>query len=136
MQGFVIAHDRHRELQEALGLGRGLGRVKVLMQLTEGPSTLRDLASANGFDPPYATVICDKLADLGLVERTSHPDDLRRKLVKLTPAGVKAAELARRILARPPAVLSLLTSTDLAALDDVLAKLTATLDNGTQPAPS
>ena len=34
MQAFVAANDRRREMQEALDLGRGLGRVKLLVQLT------------------------------------------------------------------------------------------------------
>jgi len=105
MHAFVAAHDRRRELQEALDLGRGLGRVKVLVLLTGGPMTLRDIADANGVDAPYATVIVDKLVSRGLVERTAHPDDLRRKLVKLTPSGRDAAALAGQILAEPPAAL-------------------------------
>jgi DNA-binding MarR family transcriptional regulator len=126
MYGFVAAQDRHKELQEALGLGRGLGRVKVLVMLADGPSTLVDIAAANGFDAPYATVIVDKLASLGLVERTSHPDDLRRKLVKLTTKGHQAAKLANQIVARPPSALAALDAADLQLLDDVLARLVAT----------
>jgi DNA-binding MarR family transcriptional regulator len=87
MHAFVTANDRNRELQEGLGLGRGTGRVKVLLMLADSPATLRDIAEANQIDAPYATVIVDKLASLGLVERTAHPDDLRRKLVKLTEVG-------------------------------------------------
>ena len=52
MRAFVAAHDRRTELQEALGLGRGLGRVKVLVLLTGGPMTLRDIAEANRVDAP------------------------------------------------------------------------------------
>src|ERR1700689_2179398 len=81
---YVNAQDRRRELQEAIGLGGGFGRVKVLLHLEQGPMTLRDIAEANGMDAPYATVICDKLAEKGLVKRTPHPDDNRRKLVTLT----------------------------------------------------
>jgi DNA-binding MarR family transcriptional regulator len=125
MHAFVAAHDRRRELQEALDLGRGLGRVKVLMLLTGGPMTLRDIADANGVDAPYATVIVDKLVSRGLVERTAHPDDLRRKLVKLTPSGRDAAALAGQILAEPPAALLALAPEELALLDDALTRLAA-----------
>ena len=110
-------------MQEALDLGRGLGRVKLLVQLTGGPRTLRELAEANGFDAPYATVIVDKLAARGLVERTPHPDDNRRKLVKLTAAGREAAALAQQIMAKPPAALTALPRGDLARLDQILARL-------------
>ena len=35
MHAFVTANDRNRELQEGLGLGRGTGRVKVLLLLAQ-----------------------------------------------------------------------------------------------------
>jgi DNA-binding MarR family transcriptional regulator len=123
MQAFVASQDRRKELQDALDLGRGLGRVKVLVLLTDGPMTLRALAEANGVDAPYATVIVDKLVSRGLVERTAHPDDLRRKLVKLTAEGHEAAALANRIIAQPPAALTALAPSDLALLEEILTRL-------------
>jgi DNA-binding MarR family transcriptional regulator len=120
---YVNAQDRRRALQEALGLGGGFGRVKVLLHLEEGPMTLRDIAEANGLDAPYATVICDKLAQKGLVIRTPHPDDNRRKLVSLTEAGRETAQLAKRILGEAPESLSALPAADLAVLEGLLARL-------------
>ena len=122
MHAYVTANDRNRELQEALGLGRGTGRVKVLLMLLNGPATLRDIAKANGTDAPYTTVIVDKLERLGLVERTAHPDDNRRKLVKITGAGQEAAEHAKRIFFEPPAELAALPPADLNLLDGVMAR--------------
>jgi DNA-binding MarR family transcriptional regulator len=123
MHAFVMANDRNRELQEGLGLGRGTGRVKVLLMLLDGPATLRGIAEANQIDAPYATVIVDKLVSLGLVERTAHPDGHRRKLVKLTEAGQEAVEQARRILSEPPAGLAVLAPSDLDALDEIFGRL-------------
>jgi DNA-binding MarR family transcriptional regulator len=130
MQAFVSAQDRRRELQEALDLGRGLGRVKLLRLLTHGPLTLRDIAEANGVDAPYATVIVDTLQRRGLVRRTAHPDDNRRKLVQLTPAGREAAALAAQILNNPPAALADLATADLVALDKLLAQLAPAAEPG------
>jgi DNA-binding MarR family transcriptional regulator len=127
MHAFVTANDRNRQLQEGLGLGRGTGRVKVLLLLSSGPATLRDIADANQIDAPYTTVIVDKLVSLGLAERTAHPDDFRRKLVKLTNAGEEAVEHAKRIFFEPPAALAALASTDLDLLDEVLNRLAAPL---------
>jgi DNA-binding MarR family transcriptional regulator len=124
LQAFVDTY-RRRELQDILGIGRGLGRVKLLLLLLEGPQTLSGIAEARGIDAPYATVIVDKLAALGLVERTAHPDDLRRKLVQLTSAGKKAALLARRLLAEPPSALSTLPKAELVRLEQLVSKLTA-----------
>jgi DNA-binding MarR family transcriptional regulator len=123
MRAFVTANDRNRELQEGLGLGRGTGRVKVLLMLLNGPATLRDIAEANQIDAPYATVIVDKLVGLGLVERSAHPDGRRRKLVTLTEAGHEAVERAKRIISEPPAALTALAPADLDLLDEVVSRL-------------
>jgi DNA-binding MarR family transcriptional regulator len=120
---YVNAQDRRRELQEALGLGGGFGRVKVLLHLEQGPMTLRDIADANGMDAPYTTVICDKLVQKGFVIRTPHPDDNRRKLVSLTEKGRDTARLARQIIGEPPASLTALSSSDLAVLEELLSRL-------------
>lgn len=122
---YVNAQDRRRDLQAALGLGGGFGRVKVLLHLEQGPMTLRDIADANGLDAPYATVICDKLVEKGFVIRTPHPDDKRRKLVSLTEKGRTTAQLARTILGEPPQSLTALSASDLAALEELLTRLTA-----------
>jgi DNA-binding MarR family transcriptional regulator len=119
---YVSAQDRRRELQALLGLG-GFGRVKVLLQLEDRPMTLRDIADANGLDAPYATVICDKLVEKGLVLRTAHPDDNRRKLVTLTDDGRATARQARQILGEPPASLAALTGADLSTLEEVLSRI-------------
>ena len=127
LYNYVNAQDRRRELQALLGLG-GFGRVKVLLQLENGPMTLRDIADANGLDAPYATVICDKLVEKGLVTRTAHPDDNRRKLVTLTDAGRVTARRASQILGEPPASLAALSPAELSALDGLLTRLQAPQD--------
>jgi DNA-binding MarR family transcriptional regulator len=122
---YVNAQDRHRELQAALGLGGGFGRVKVLLHLEQGPMTLREIAETNGLDAPYATVICDKLVAKGLVIRTPHPEDNRRKLVSLTERGRDTARLARKLLGEPPVSLTQLSASDLATLEEILKRLSA-----------
>ena len=127
MRAFVAANDRRRELQEALSLGRGLGRVKLLVLLNQGALTLSEIADAAGVDAPYATVVVDKLVRRGWALRTAHPDDHRRKLVSLTPAGRTASALVAQILAEPPGALLELTASDLADLRRIMAKLEAAL---------
>jgi len=85
--------------------------------------TLRDIAETSGFDAPYATVVVDKLEVLGLVIRTSHPDDNRRKLVMLTEAGVRASSLADSILAEPPVALVALMDYELATLEEIMDRV-------------
>ena len=123
LRAFVLAHDHREELRETLGLGRGMGRIKVLMRLTEGPLTLRDIAEFTGVDAPYATLIVDSLEARGLVERTPHPGDRRCKLVTLTPAGQQAAAHASDIISQPPAGFTQLTDAELTLLESLLTRL-------------
>ena len=119
----VTGQDRRRALHAALDLGPG--KVEVLIKLADGPMTLREIARAVDVDPPAATVGIDKLEARGLVHRTPHPDDNRRKLVHLTDAGRDAARRAQAILTEPPAELASLDADDLARLDEILTRLQA-----------
>jgi DNA-binding MarR family transcriptional regulator len=123
MQAFVSAHSRTGAIQETLGLGLGAGRVRVLLRLRQGPMTLGELAETHGVDAPYATIIVNKLEELGLVQRTAHPDDRRRKLVTLTPAGWEATATAEAIVRQPPPTLQALSPAELRQLDGLLARL-------------
>jgi DNA-binding MarR family transcriptional regulator len=120
---FVTAQDRRGALRAALDLGPG--KIEVLIKLADGPMTLREIARAAGVDPPAATVGVDQLENRGLVHRTAHPDDNRRKLVHLTDAGRDAVRRAQAILAEPPADLAGLNADDLARLEEILTRLRA-----------
>jgi DNA-binding MarR family transcriptional regulator len=123
MRDLVLAHDQREELRAGLGLGRGTGRIKVLLRLAEGPLTLRDIAEFTGVDAPYATLIVDSLEARELVERTPHPGDRRCKLVTLTPAGRQAAAHAAHIISQPPAGFTQLTDAELTLLESLLGRL-------------
>ncbi|MEO9180433.1 MAG: MarR family transcriptional regulator, partial [Acidimicrobiales bacterium] len=123
MQQFVDNHSRWNELAAILGCRPGGGRARVLFRLHNGPMTLGDLARAEHFDAPYATVIVNKLEGLGLVARTAHPDDNRRKLVTLTPKGQRAIATADEILETPPDALKQLSESELKKLSSFLRRL-------------
>jgi DNA-binding MarR family transcriptional regulator len=126
MQSFVDANNRRGELHAALGFRLGGGRGKVLFLLRSGPKTLGEIARSENVDAPYATVIVDKLEELGLVERRAHPDDNRRKLVSLTPAGTKAVAVALKILGTPPSGLDEYSDAELESLAALLSRLPGT----------
>lgn len=123
MQQFVDAHSRHGDIADALGFRLGAGRGQVLFQLHDGPRTLSELAEANNFDAPYATLVVDKLEAHGLVERRPHPDDRRRKLVALTDAGRAAVTTAEQIRRRPPVAMGALRADDRRQLTAILHRL-------------
>jgi DNA-binding MarR family transcriptional regulator len=123
MSGFVRSHDPADELRQALGLGRGTGRVKALMSLAAGPLSLAELAQAIGADPPYATIIVNELHALGLLSRTPDARDRRRKTVELTASGRRAVQKAQGIIGRPPPPLRDLPIADLARLQDIFERL-------------
>ena len=127
---FVDEHSRHGDLTEVLGFSLGAGRGKVLFQLRVGPLTHRQLAELNQTTGPYISVIVDKLEEHGLVQRGPHPDDNRRKLVALTPAGLDAIATAEAILYRPPKAMGALSERELKQLIDLVHRV-LDVDDGT-----
>jgi DNA-binding MarR family transcriptional regulator len=123
LQSFVDDNSRKRELAEALGFRAGAGRAKVLFRLRSGPMTLGEIARAERFDAPYATVIVDQLEEKKLVKRQADPNDHRRKLVGLTPAGEKAIAIADNVLSTPPAAMTALSDAELRTLSLLLTRL-------------
>jgi DNA-binding MarR family transcriptional regulator len=121
MYEFVAAQDRRKPLRDVLDLGPL--RVKLLATLGAGPMTLREIAETFGIDAPAATVTIDKLEARGLVKRTPHPDDNRRKLVHVTDPGREAAARGQQILFDPPAALADLPPEDLAQLEQIMSRL-------------
>jgi DNA-binding MarR family transcriptional regulator len=121
----AASHPPKNALREALDLGRGSGRVKALLRLTEGPLSLGALAEALAVDPPYATLIVDTLEERRLVERRPDPVDRRRKLVAVTADGKEAAERVRRIQRQPPPGFAALTAAELDTLETLLRRVGA-----------
>jgi DNA-binding MarR family transcriptional regulator len=114
-------HDTRRDVAAALGMS--FIKVKALRQVAREPSTMRELTEHLAIDGPYTTLVVDDLERRGLVERTVHPGDRRRRIVTVTAAGREAAEVADRILNEPPAAFADLAAGELAELDRVMAKL-------------
>lgn len=125
MRNLVASHPRKELIRDALDLGRGSGRVKSLMWLSEGPLTLSGLAESIGVDAPYATLIVDSLEERGLVERQPDPEDRRRKLVSLTPAGAEAVKRVIQIDRLPPPGFAALSAAELDTLREMLRRVAA-----------
>jgi DNA-binding MarR family transcriptional regulator len=63
----------------------------------EGPQGISDLAKAEKVRPQSMAQTIGELEADGLVARTPDPDDGRRALVDLTPAGRETLEADRRV---------------------------------------
>ena len=62
----------------------------------DGPMTPGTLATRERVRPPSMTRVIASLVELGLVERSSHPDDRRQVLVVVSKAGEELFEAERR----------------------------------------
>ena len=123
MRNLVGRHPTKERMRAALDLGRGSGRVRSLMWLSEGPMSLSGLAEAIGVDAPYATLIVDSLEERGLVARQPDPADRRRKLVSLTPQGCEAIERLQRIEREPPPGFARRSAAELDILEGLLRRI-------------
>jgi DNA-binding MarR family transcriptional regulator len=93
------------ELRETVGrlvrrlraeLGSSTGHSSVLSRLDrEGPASVSDLAAADRMRPQSMAPVVRDLEQDGLVSRRPDPDDGRRALVDLTPAGREALHTLR-----------------------------------------
>lgn len=82
-----------------LGTGRPLAVSRLLFEVgaVDGGATVRDLRGRLGLDSAYLSRMLRRLEREGLVATLPDPDDNRRRIVRLTDAGLAArAELDRR----------------------------------------
>ena len=86
----------HRLVVEGLAAAGARGyHYRLLAALAEfGPASQAALGRRTGIDRSYVVEAVNELVDGGLVERARDPDDRRRNVVTITPAG---AEQLRRL---------------------------------------
>ncbi len=102
-----------------------------------GPTRLTELAVAEGVSQPSMSALVARLADRGLVQRGTDPQDARVVLLSLTPAGEDLVAQRRAARAeRLEAALGALPPSDVAAVADALPALTRLADALRRPANS
>lgn len=93
----VVFSRLRRRLKDIATDGLTPSQTAVLTRLwKEGPSTASALAGAEGVRPQSMATILAALGQRGLIERKPDPNDGRRQVVSLTPAGKRRAESGRR----------------------------------------
>jgi DNA-binding MarR family transcriptional regulator len=116
-----------KQPQDWVQLDLTIGQVKTLMMLAGKPDqTVSQLAEGLGSGKPAASILIDRLVQLGLVQRTEDANDRRRTLVALTDAGSDlVARLRQGNLDQLVKWLQAMAPADLAALRRGLEALAA-----------
>jgi DNA-binding MarR family transcriptional regulator len=117
--------EAYREAFEAAGASPF--QYSVLAVLEESPrETQATIADSLGYDRSWLVGLLDELEEQGLIERRRDPDDRRRHLVTLRPAGKeKLAELRAVSKGVEDAFLAPLEPEQRASLHELLRQLTA-----------
>lgn len=93
----VVFSRLRRRLKDIATDGLTPSQTAVLTRLwKEGPSSASGLAGAEQVRPQSMATILAALGQRGLIERKPDPNDGRRQVVSLTPAGKRRAESGRR----------------------------------------
>jgi DNA-binding MarR family transcriptional regulator len=94
----VVFSRLRRRLKEVATDDLSASQTSVLARLAQtGPSSASVLAGAERIRPQSMATILAGLQELGLIRRSPDPDDGRRQVVSLTPAGRERAEGARAV---------------------------------------
>jgi DNA-binding MarR family transcriptional regulator len=106
-----------------LGRGRPLGAARILNSVGRGITDVGRLRDSLGLDSGLASRLLRALEDEGLVQTLAHPDDARRRVVRLTRAGRQEFQAYEKLsdaqagamLSRHPDAGALLAAMDLIA---------------------
>ena len=130
-----------KQPQDWARLDLTIGQVKTLMMLAgKSDQTVSQLAERLGSGKPAASILIDRLVQLGLVQRTEDANDRRRTLVALTDAGSDlVARLRQGNLDQMVEWLQAMAPADLAALrrglEALAAIAAASVDDGVGARP-
>jgi DNA-binding MarR family transcriptional regulator len=130
----MVAKERTMEAYDAIGASPY--HYSVLAVLEEGArDTQAKIADALGYDRSWLVGLLDELEESGLIERKRDPEDRRRHLVSLNPAGKKRLAELRAISQRVEnELLAALDPAQRVQLHELLLKLAADLDPRYAPA--
>src|SRR5579884_4426487 len=83
----IARNGINKQVDEWVNLDLTMGQLKALMALAQQRMHVRQLAETLGVGKPAASIIVDRLVQLGLAQRIEDPVDRRYTLVSLTEEG-------------------------------------------------
>lgn len=99
LRRLILAGEQFRHAVAA-HFGVGLTETVAMSHLSHQRGlTPRELAAQVGLTPSAITTVLDRLEKAGLAERSPHPDDRRKVVVTVTPAGQDLLDAAQGWLA-------------------------------------
>ncbi|WP_280336607.1 MarR family winged helix-turn-helix transcriptional regulator [Nocardia wallacei] len=123
----AIASNRLTD-QALAGTGARRYHFAMLAALEEfGPATQADLGRCTGIDRSDVVAVVNSLAEAGCVDRRPDPDDGRRNIVSITPAGIDYLAKLDALLAEAQA--QLLRALSATERDELVRLLTAIIDD-------
>ena len=128
----AYAHS-HRLLAEGFGAAGFRGyHYRLLAALEEfGPASQAALGRRTGIDRSDVVAALNELAERGLIKRSPDPDDGRRNVITITPAGTKQLRTLDQVLAGIQA--KLLAPLSAAERTQLIRLLTRLLEDDAQP---
>jgi DNA-binding MarR family transcriptional regulator len=96
----AYAHS-HRLLADGFAAADSRGyHYRLLAALEEfGPASQADLGRRTGIDRSDVVAALNELADRGFIKRSPDPDDARRNVITITPAGTRQLRRLEKVLA-------------------------------------
>jgi DNA-binding MarR family transcriptional regulator len=96
----AYAHS-HRLLADGFAAADSRGyHYRLLAALEEfGPASQADLGRRTGIDRSDVVAALNELADRGFIKRSPDPDDARRNIITITPAGTRQLRRLEKVLA-------------------------------------
>ena len=116
----------HRLLAEGFGAAGVRGyHYRLLAALEEfGPASQAALGRRTSIDRSDVVAVLNDLADRGLIERAPDPDDRRRNVITITPAGTEQLRTLDEVLAGvQEKLLAPLSAADRARLIKLLSRV-------------
>lgn len=75
-----------------LETGLNVTETRALFEVAHGASTATELVRRTGFDAGYLSRLLERIAKGGFIRRETNPEDLRQRLITLTPKGRRIYE--------------------------------------------